>query len=217
MEIKTDREYRVAEIRAKKTNNDDEMILYGTPILFETPTTIRGENSRGKTQEYIEIIDKTALDNTDMGDTALKNNHREVLARVRNKSLILRKSAAGLDMEATLSNTQKSRDVYTEVRDGLLPEMSFAFPPREGGTISEWTRSENGVPVRRITHIPKLIDVSTVYNGAYKDTKVFARSLDDMDIELRALDSEKSELDNSEADMLEVEKLKFKIRNRRRN
>ena len=56
-----------------------------------------------------------------------------------------------------------------------------------------------------------------MYNGAYKDTKVFARSLDDMDIELRALDSEKSELDNSEADMLEVEKLKFKIRNRRRN
>ena len=158
-------------------------------------------------QKFIEIIDSRALDGTNMKDTALKNEHRDVLARVRNKSLRLTKTANGLEMEARLANTQKSKDVYTEVQEGLLPEMSFAFPPKEGGTISEWTRTEDGIPHRRITHIPKLIDVSTVYNGVYSDTKVFARSLDDMDVELRALDNEKNQLDSK----AEVELLKQRI------
>jgi len=206
MNLKNDREYRVAEIRSKQTDAG-EMILYGTPILFETPTLITGVNSRGEVQKFIEVIDRRALDNTDMKDTALKNEHRDVLARVRNKSLRLTKTANGLEMEARLANTQKSKDVYTEVQEGLLSEMSFAFPPKKGGTISEWTRTEDGTPLRRITHIPKLIDVSTVYNGAYNDTKVFARSLDDMDMELRALDNEKNQLDSK----AEVELLKQRI------
>lgn len=208
MNIKDDREYRIVELRARETE-DNSMVLYGTPVLFEVPTIIRGYNSRGQVQQYIEIIDKRALDNTDMSDTALKHEHKEILARVRNKSLQLEKGVNGLNMIATLSNTQKSKDIYTEVRDGLLPEMSFAFPTKEGGTISEWSKSEDGTPIRRITHIPKLIDVATVYNGAYgSNTKVFARSLDDMDIELRALDNEKNPLD-SEA---EIEALKIKIK-----
>ncbi len=202
MELKLDREYRIAEIRAQD-GDDGAMELYGTPLVFESPTTIKGINSKGVIQQYIEIIDRRALDNTDMSDTALKHNHNDVLARVRNKSLQLTKTQTGLEMRATLSNTQKSKDVYTEIRDGLLPEMSFAFPQKEGGTKSVWTRSADGVPVRRITHIPKLIDVSTAYNGAYKDTNIFARSLDEMDIELRALDNEKMRLDsNAEMELM---------------
>lgn len=207
MELKLDREYRIAEIRAQMGENG-ALRLHGTPILFEVPTTIRGINSKGELQEFIEIIDRRALDKTDMSDTALKHDHKDILARVRNKSLQLIKTEAGLDMGAVLSDTQKSKDVYTEVRDGLLPEMSFAFPLSSQGTKSEWSRSSDGTPIRRITHIPKLIDVSTVYNGAYKDTKVFARSLDDMDIELRALDNEKSRLDSN----AEIELLKLKAR-----
>lgn len=205
MEVKLDREYRIVELRARETD-DDGMVLYGTPILFEVPSIIRGYNSRGQVQQYIEIIDKRALDNTDMSDTALKHEHKEILARVRNKSLQLEKGVNGLNMIARLSDTQKSKDVYTEVRDGLLPEMSFAFPTKEGGTVSEWSKSDDGTPIRRITHIPRLIDVATVYNGAYgSSTKVFARSLDDMDIELRALDNEKNRLDsNAEIEILRL-------------
>lgn len=198
-EFKLDREYRIAEIRAQD-GAEGVMELYGTPIVFETPTMIQGLNSKGELQQYIEIIDRRALDNTDMSDTALKHNHKDVLARVRNKSLQLIKTQVGLEMRAVLSNTQKSKDVYTEVRDGLLPEMSFAFPKKEMGTQSVWTRSVDGTPVRRITHIPKLIDVSTAYSGTYKDTSIYARSLDEMEIELRALDNEKKPLD-SEAEM----------------
>ena len=203
-EIKGDREYRLAELRAQETT-EGKLELYGTPIVFEKPTVICGLNSRGERQSYIEIIDRRALDNTDMSDTALKHEHKEVLARVRNKSLQLIKAETGLEMRAVLSDTAKSRDIHTEVVDGLLPEMSFAFPPASGGTKSEWTRAKDGIPTRRIIHIPKLIDVSTVYNGAYKDTKVYARSLDEMDIELRALDSEKKQPDG------EAELLKQKI------
>lgn len=204
MEIKIDREYRLAELRAQ-TLDENKMELYGTPIIFENPTVIRGKNSKGEIVSFIEIIDKKALDNTDMSDTALKHEHKEILARVRNKSLKLIKTEEGLDMRAVLTDTQKSRDIYTEVKEGLLPEMSFGFPPTNMGTKVQWTRSLDGTPIRRILHIPKLIDVSTVYNGAYKDTKIFARSLDEMDIELRALDNEKKPPDG------EAEILKQKI------
>lgn len=203
-EIKTDREYRISELRARE-NENSEMILYGTPLTFETPTLISGRNSRGERTKYIEIVDKKALDNTDMRDTALKHQHKDVLARVRNKSLQLVRTEKGLDMIARLANTQKSKDIYTEVAEGLLPEMSFAFPLKDDGTISEWSRSADGTPVRRITHIPKLIDVSTAYNGAYNNTAVYARSLDEVDTELRALDNEKKPLDS------EAETLKQKI------
>lgn len=203
-ELKLDREYRLAEMRAQDSENG-AMELYGTPIIFEKPTVISGINSKGERQQYIEVIDSHALDNTDMSDTALKHNHTDILARVRNKSLQLIKTVSGLEMRARLSNTQKSKDIYTEVRDGLLPEMSFAFPPKEGGTKSEWSRAADGTPMRRITHIPRLIDVSTAYNGAYKDTSIFARSLDEMDIELRALDNEKKRLDsNAEIEALKI-------------
>lgn len=206
MELKLDREYRLAEIRAQG-GESGKRELYGTPIVFESPTVIRGRNSKGEIQQYIEIIDKHALDNTDMSDTVFRHEHTYVLARVRNKSLQLIKTPAGLEMRAVLSDTQKSKDVYTEVQEGLLPEMSFAFPPKALGTKSEWSRSADGTPLRRVTHIPKLIDVSTVYNGAYADTKIFARSLDEMDIEMRALDSEKKPLDNE----AEIDLLKQKI------
>jgi len=209
MDLKLDREYRLAEIRAQDGENGGK-VLYGTPIVFEKPTTIKGLNSKGEVQEFIEIIDKRALDNTDMSDTALKHEHNDILARVRNKSLQLIKTENGLEMRATLSDTQKSKDIYTEVMDGLLSEMSFAFPPPNGGTKTVWSRSEDGTPIRRITHIPKLIDVSTAYNGAYKGTNIFARSLDDMDIELRALDNEKRQLDSGAE--IEILKLKLKIK-----
>ena len=215
MKIKTDREYRMAELLAQEIL-EDKLVLYGTPILFETPTTIRGINSRGEVQEFTEIIDKKALDKTDMSDTALKHEHRDILSRVRNKSLELIKTVNGLDMKATLSNTQKSKDIYTEVRDGLLPEMSFAFPaptPDGVGTVDKWTRTADGGLLRRILHIPKLIDVSTVYSGAYQDTSVFARSFDLMDIELEALDNDKNQLD-SEARTKELLKLRLRIKGR---
>lgn len=205
MTLKNDREYRTAEIHVQ---NGEEMVLYGHPIVFERPTTIRGMNSRGEMQEYIEIIDRHALDGADMSDTALKHDHGAVLARVRNNSLMLQKGLDSLEMRAVLPDTQKSRDIYTEVRSGLLPEMSFAFPPKEGGTVSHWSRNEDGKPVRRITHIPKLIDVSTAYYGAYTDTDLFTRSLDEMDIELRALDSEKRQPDGE----VEIRKRKMKMK-----
>ena len=145
-----------------------------------------------------------------MSDTSFRHNHTDVLARVRNKSLTLTKTQTGLEMRARLANTQKSKDIYVEVTEGLLPEMSFAFPPTNLGTKSEWTRNENGTPVRRIVHIPKLIDVSTAYNGAYKNTKIFARSLDEMDIEMRALDSDKKQLDSHAEIALLKEKIRLK-------
>lgn len=203
-------EYRSFELRAL-VESPDKMELHGTPIVFERPTVIEGLDSKGNYKKYIEVVDSHALDNTNMKDTALKHMHKDVLARVRNKSLQLIKTDHGLDMRAVLSDTQKSRDVYTEVKDGLLPEMSFAFPSKQRGTISKWSQSPDGTPIRRIMHIPKLVDISTAYNGVYGDmTRVSARSLDLVDTEIEALDNEKKQLDG-EAEMRAKIKIKSKI------
>jgi HK97 family phage prohead protease len=191
LEIKQDREYRASSLNFES----DKMELYGTPLIFNKPTQIKALNRNGDIVEFTEIISERALDNCDMTDTAFKHNHKEFLARVRNKSLVLTKTDTGLEMRAVLSDTQRNKDIYTEVKDGLLPEMSFSFPKEQSGTKCKWEKRSDGSILRTILEIPKLIDVSTAYNGAYSDTNIYARSLEELDSENETLDNEKRTAD----------------------
>lgn len=162
MEIKKSskdiKETRKADIMS--TNED--MVLEGYAVVFESPAT----------HGFTEIIDKKALDNTDMTDVALKYNHMDnvlILARTRNKSLTLKVDDKGLYIRAKLIDTQMNKDVYKMVKEGLLDKMSFAFTVRK----EEWNEE---VTERRILDIDKLFDVSVVDIPFYDDTELYARS-----------------------------------------
>ena len=177
--MKNNKETRLAEVRFEE--NEGKMILEGYAIVFEQETLI-GDQERG----FKEVISRTALTDTFMKDVPLKYNHMDsflILARTKNKSLVLEVDNIGLKVHAELIDTHSNEDVYKMVRSGLLDKMSFAFTVKK----QSWDRSGK-IPVRRIESIDRLYDVSVVDLPAYEGTSIYSRSLDLVETELRALE-----------------------------
>jgi len=173
------RETRLADVTLEES--DGKMILEGYAIVFNNETLI-GDEEYG----FIEEVDSRALSETKMKDVPMKYNHMDsflIIARTKNKSLTLTVDNIGLKLRAELLDTNTNQDIYKMVRSGLLDKMSFAF------TVDEqvWNR-EGKVPKRTITKIERLYDVSVVDTPAYDATSIYARSLESMELELKAMD-----------------------------
>ena len=151
------------------SNDENKMILEGYAIVFNEETLI-GDAKRG----FREMIMPSALTNTSMKDVPLKYNHMDnflVIARTKNGSLKLNVDEHGLKIRAELLDTQTNKDIYKMVQNGLLDKMSFAFTVNS----QEWDRSDD-VPLRKITSIERLYDVSIVDLPAYDGTSIYSRS-----------------------------------------
>jgi HK97 family phage prohead protease len=173
------KETRLADVTLHE--EDDKMILEGYALVFNNETLI-GDEEYG----FIEEIDSRALSETKMKDVPMKYNHMDsflILARTRNQSLQLSVDSQGLKVRAELLDTNTNQDIYKMVRSGLLDKMSFAF------TVDEqvWNR-EGRIPKRTITKIERLYDVSVVDTPAYDATSIYARSLESMELELKAME-----------------------------
>ena len=182
--MKIVKETRISEIRTSE--EDNVMLIEGYAVKFNEEALI-GTEEHG----FKEIIVPTALDEANMKDVPLKYNHQDnflVLARTRNKSLELEIDEVGLKIKSTLIDTQSNRDIYKMVQNGLLEKMSFAFTVKE----QTWDRSGE-IPYRTILKIDRLYDVSIVDVPAYEGTSVYARSLELLDSETKALENERIE------------------------
>lgn len=190
--LKTDKELRLMELRAVEiTEESDEMIVEGYAIIFDSPATHYG---------FTEIIDRNALNGTDMSDVPFRYNHNDtwlVIARTRNKSLELIVDEKGLFIRAKLIDTQTNRDIYKSIQSGLLDKMSFSFSTEK----DEWDYESN---TRKVLQIKKLFDVSVVDTPFYDDTEIYARALGELESHKESLESEKRE-------KVEIEKLKIQI------
>ena len=180
------KEKRTFEVRKLNEEDYDREkycgVVEGYAVVFETPATY----------DYTEIIDRNALNNTNMTDCVLRYNHSEdgfSVARTRNGSLELRIDDTGLYIKAYIINTQFGRDLYRMIEEGLVDQMSFAFSV----TRQEWNDETN---TRRILEIDKLYDVSAVDQPFYVETSIFARTLNDFKEEYRKqqLELEKAKL-----------------------
>lgn len=175
------KEKRTFEVRAVNQEENNDMIVEGYAVVFESP----------ETYEYTEVIDRNALNETDMNDCVLRYNHSEEgfsLARTRNKSLELTIDDNGLYVRAKIIDTQHGRDLYKMIQEGLVDQMSFAFSVSK----EEWNDETN---TRRILSIDKLYDVSAVDQPFYTNTSIFARSLNDYKEEYKnKLELEKQKL-----------------------
>jgi HK97 family phage prohead protease len=173
------KETRLADVTLHE--EEDKMILEGYALVFNNETLI-GDEEYG----FIEEIDSRALSETKMRDVPMKYNHMDsflILARTRNQSLQLSVDSQGLKVRAELLDTNTNQDIYKMVRSGLLDKMSFAF------TVDEqvWNR-EGRIPKRTITKIERLYDVSVVDTPAYDATSIYARSLEAMELDLKAME-----------------------------
>jgi HK97 family phage prohead protease len=175
------KETRLADVKFEET--EGKMTLEGYAIVFNQETLI-GDEAYG----FVEEIDRHALENTLMKDVPMKYNHMDsflIIARTKNKSLTLSVDNNGLKVHAELLDTQSNQDIYKMVRSGLLDKMSFAFTVEE----QSWNK-EGKIPKRTITKIGRLYDVSVVDTPAYDSTSIYARSLESMDVELKAMELE---------------------------
>ena len=153
---------------ATDTDEAGGLVLTGTPIVFDTPTTINTPDG-----SYTEIIAAGALDGCDLGDSRLLWAHddkRVPLARTP-KTMSLTVDARGLHMVATLPDTEEARSVYEAVRRRDVQGMSFAFVVAPGG--DEW--SSDGT-TRTINKISKVLEVSAVNFPAYPTASIEARA-----------------------------------------
>lgn len=162
------KELRVAELRAADPAGDSSLILNGRPIVYDQPTTIKAPFG-----EYIEIIQRGALEKADLSDIRLLYNHdmsKIPLARTP-KTMSCALDSAGLTMRAELPETEEGKSVYTAVRRQDLSGMSFAFKVPKGG--SQFDAKTN---IRTITKIEKVYEFSICPFPAYPQTSVEARA-----------------------------------------
>lgn len=169
MPVKNDREYRAAQPFEAR---DEEMIVEGYASTFE-PYVLWREGD----VEVREQIDPHAFDNADMTDVIMQYDHEgRVFARQSNGTLQLSVDDHGLKIRADLSKTEGARQLYEDIRSGMITQMSFAFSIAD----DEYDKKQH---LRSIRSVRRVYDVSAVSIPANPGTEIAARSYFDGVIE----------------------------------
>lgn len=197
------KEIRAFNFEVRAENNDERgNYIEGRAIVYDEPTDLGW---------YQEIIDKGALDDTDLKDVRLLINHNTdmiPLARSRNNNdnstMQLSVLDDGMDIRANLDTEANAdaKSLYSAVDRGDISGMSFMFTVDE----DKWENLESDYPTRHILSIGKVFEVSAVTFPAYEQTSLEARGLVD------ALDSAKTSLDSAKAEVRAIERRKQKIK-----
>ena len=195
------------EIRAENNEKHGDYIV-GRPIVY---------GSKANLGYFDEIIERGALDNTNLKDVAFLVNHNNSmipLARSRNnnenstmqitvddKGMLIR---VNLDTE----NNTEARSLYSAIKRGDITGMSFAFYIEKDGDEWEDLRSEH--PTRHIRSISSVTEVSAVTRPAYQSTEISARDKEALESAKATLESVRSQLLESNEAELELEKAKLR-------
>ena len=127
--------------------------------------------------KYYEEIDRNALSGADVSDVIMQYDHAgRVLARMSNKTLGIDPTDNDLVVFADLSKSNAARDMYNDIKEGLVTKMSWAFTVAEESFNKE-TRT------RKILKVKKVYDVSAVSIPANNATEISARAYVDGVIE----------------------------------
>ena len=189
------------EVRAEKDEAHGN-VLTGRPIVFGQRTDLGW---------YDEIIDRSALNDTDLKDVRFLVNHNTdmiPLARSRNNNenstMQMTVGNDGMDIRVDLDteNNADAKSLYSAVSRGDISGMSFMFIVDKDA----WADVDSEHPTRTITGIKRVMEVSAVTFPAYTQTSITARGLSD------ALESARASLDREKAKRKEIERRKQKIR-----
>lgn len=154
-------ELDVGELRSSENDNSIGQIA-GYAIVFDKQST---------NLPFTEIISRGALGDVDLSQTLALYNHdfANVLGRVDSGTLKLNVDDHGLHFVLDIPDTTLGHDVYTNIKNGNLKGLSFRFTIANGG--EQW-KNVNGKPVRVISKIATMREISLVSVPAYDDTSV---------------------------------------------
>lgn len=148
-----------------------EVHLTGYAITFDSLS----ENMGG----FREIIDKDALNNTDLSNVVLCYNHdmSKILARNTKAegigSLKLSVDDKGLFFDAVPTDTSYAKDLLENMKAGIISKCSFAFTIDNNdpnAQLWEWDNGSKGYDKRTIRKIHKIYELSLVISPAYEST-----------------------------------------------
>lgn len=207
-------ETRSYEFEVRAVEKDGEKIIEGRPIVYESVTDLGW---------FKEVIDRGALDGTDLKDVRFLVNHDQrmiPLARSRrnnsNSTMRLSTDYDGMSIDyirLDTENNNTSRALYSAVERGDITGMSFGFIIAENGDY--WVGLETDHPTRHITKIESVIEISAVTFPAYESTEIYARSNEALESARSTLERARElnvrSLDRDNTEELEVLKAKLKI------
>lgn len=197
MPVKADREYRsLVTFGIEERENTNTYTVVGYASTFDSYTLMTMDGV-----DYKERIDRHAFDAADMSDVILQYDHiGKVLARTSNKTLKLEIDEHGLKVTADLSTTTASRELYDEIKSGLITKMSFAFKVNTD-------HYESDSHTRVVDTIKKVYDVSAVSIPANPGTEIASR-----DYFNGVIEAEKAERLERERKECAKKTLKLKLR-----
>lgn len=178
-------EYRFKPAQQVQATSSVERRTYNAELRMDMKTgklTIRGyaavfqSDSELLGGSFVERISPEAFDNADMSDVRALFNHDPnfVLGRTTNNTLKLDIDERGLRYTITPPDTQLVRDLVIEpMRRGDISQSSFGFTLIE----DEWDESGE-YPVRTLTRIGEVMDISPVTFPAYTQTEASARNIE---------------------------------------
>lgn len=177
------------EVRAEN-NEEHGNFLTGRPIVFNEPTDMGGY--------YSEIIDRGALDETDLRDVRFLVGHNTSmipLARSRrnnaNSTMQMEIDENGMAIRVDLDteNNSEAKALYSATKRGDISGMSFMFTVDK----EEWEGLETDYPTRHIKSLGRVFEVSAVSFPQYEQTSLEARSAEALESARASLEKEKSE------------------------
>lgn len=120
--------------------------------------------------KYYECFARGCFEGCDMADIIMQYDHSgRVFARTRNNTLIVEPDDNGLFICADLSKSDGSRELYNDIKAGLIDRMSWAF------VSAEYSYNKD---THTLTHnkIKKIYDVSAVSIPANDNTSIYTRN-----------------------------------------
>ena len=193
------------EVRAEKDEKKGNIIV-GRPIVYDSKTDICGM--------FAEVIDKGALNKTDLKDVRFLVNHdisKIPLARSRknteNSTMQLTVDDKGMEIRVTLEteNNTEAKNLYSAIERGDISGMSFMFSVDK----EKWENLKSDYPTRHIKAISRVIEVSAVTFHAYEETSVTARDKSALENARMTVDTVRKSVDTD--DTLALYKLRNEI------
>lgn len=197
-----DKEIRMFNFEVRAEDTDRGHTITGRPIVFGQMTDLGW---------YDEVIERGALDETDLKDVRLLVNHNVdmiPLARSRNNTenstmrLMPDENGLGIRADLDTENNADAKSLFSAVSRGDIDGMSFMFTVEK----DSWDDPDSEHPTRHILSIRRVFEVSAVNFPAYSRTSIQARGLSN------ALDSAKESLESERKRLHELERRKKRIK-----
>ena len=182
---------------------DGQGVVEGHPVVYDQMTNLGF---------FDEIIERGALDKTDLRDVRLCLNHDTSVVYARSRSntpdstMRIWIEEDGLHFRANLDLENPLAKAYYSMIDRRdIDKMSFMFSV----DADEWSDLETEHPTRRITSIGSIVEISAVTFPAYDSTEIQARDKGALESARAAVETARqSSRTSSEDDQLELEKAK---------